>query len=105
MPRTRKTKKSNLAPKKIPGMLPGQVEKRFVKCGKQRCKCSKGKLHGPYFYHRTWDGDKHEKRYIKLSEVKKTAIACANYRELQVQLRIGRQRYKLLMAMAREMFK
>jgi hypothetical protein len=49
--RGRKTKNQNLPPKNIPEALPGYVEMRMVKCGKLRCKCTRGELHGPYFYH------------------------------------------------------
>jgi hypothetical protein len=103
--RRRKTKKSNLAPKKIASMLSGQVERRFVKCGKQRCKCIKGELHGPYFYHRTWDGNRHQKSYIRLSDVAETVKACESHRNLQKELREGRAFYKALLARAKELFR
>lgn len=33
---------------------PGFIEKQMVSCGKSGCKCTKGKLHGPYHYYRYW---------------------------------------------------
>lgn len=38
----------------------GWVEKRMVACGKPNCRCSKGKLHGPYTYlaFRVWHEQK-----------------------------------------------
>jgi hypothetical protein len=41
-----------------------------VKCGKKKCKCSKGELHGPYWYSYHWDGKKMSSTYIgkKLSD-------------------------------------
>lgn len=102
--RERKTKKSNPARKKPAAMLPGHVEARMVKCGKPGCKCARGELHGPYFYHRTWGGGTHQRRYVRLSDVAETARACEAHRALQSQLRVGRAAYKLLLARARELF-
>ncbi len=41
-----------------------------VKCGKKKCKCSKGNLHGPYWYSYHWNGKKLTSSYIgkKLDE-------------------------------------
>lgn len=36
----------------------------MVKCGKKKCKCNKGKLHGPYWYAYHWDGKKLSSTYI-----------------------------------------
>jgi hypothetical protein len=42
-----------------------------VKCGKKKCKCSKGHLHGPYWYSYHWNGKKMTSTYIgkKLEEI------------------------------------
>ncbi len=29
----------------------GCVQHELIKCGSKKCKCSNGKLHGPYWYH------------------------------------------------------
>jgi hypothetical protein len=41
-----------------------------VKCGKKKCKCNQGKLHGPYWYAYSWSGKKLTSTYIgkKLSQ-------------------------------------
>lgn len=98
------TKKSNPAPKKSPEMLPGHVESRMVRCGKKGCKCTRGELHGPYFYHRTWGGERHQRRYVRLAHVAEARAACEEYRALQAEIRAGRAAFKLLMARARELF-
>lgn len=36
----------------------------MVKCGKKKCKCNKGKLHGPYWYAYRWDGKKLSSTYV-----------------------------------------
>jgi hypothetical protein len=35
-----------------------------VRCGKERCKCARGKLHGPYWYSYTRIKDKVKSQYI-----------------------------------------
>jgi len=30
--------------------LPGSLRARHMQCGKQRCRCKTGSLHGPYYY-------------------------------------------------------
>jgi hypothetical protein len=35
-----------------------------VRCGKEKCKCTKGKLHGPYWYSYTRVGGKVKSQYI-----------------------------------------
>lgn len=44
------------------GKVTYRLEK--VKCGKKKCKCNKGKLHGPYWYAYQWDGKKLASTYI-----------------------------------------
>jgi hypothetical protein len=52
------------------GKVTYQLEK--VKCGKKKCKCNKGKLHGPYWYAYSWNGKKLASTYIgKTLETKK----------------------------------
>ena len=89
-----KTKKSELAPK----ILPGQVMARMVRCGKRGCKCARGELHGPYFYHRTFADGRHSKTYIKLADAAQVRAACDAYRELQRELRAGRAQYTRTLA-------
>jgi hypothetical protein len=35
-----------------------------IRCGKEKCKCARGKLHGPYWYNYTRVKDKIVSRYI-----------------------------------------
>lgn len=102
MPRVRtKTKNQSLQPK----MLDGYVRAERVKCGKANCKCLRGELHGVYFYRYTWDEGRRRKSYVKRSEVEQVRAACAEYRKLQRQLRIGRAEYKRTIAQARALFR
>ena len=99
--RVRRTKKSNLTTK----ILPGGLERRMVRCGKDGCKCSRGELHGPYFYHVTTDGTVRSRRYVRRADVPEVKSACQAHRELQANLLAGRRSYKLLLAMARQVLR
>jgi len=98
-------------PNSLPKILPGTVHAQFVRCGKLNCKCSRGELHGAYYYHFVRIRGKLTKRYVKASEVEETQRACAlrqneeksirlrsqevwnQLRELRVSLREYRHRY------------
>lgn len=67
-----KTKTENLLPK----ILAGTVHEQFVRCGKPNCKCSRGELHGAYYYHFVRVGGRLTKRYLKPAEVESVRSAC-----------------------------
>lgn len=57
------------------------VEKRsvsyqleFVKCGKPKCKCARGKGHGPYWYSYRRVGGKVVSKYIKKAVAKEMGL-------------------------------
>lgn len=63
---------------------PGYITSQMVKCGKDRCKCSRGELHGPYFYyrywklyHRTWI---QKKKYVTEARADKLTKALEEYK-------------------------
>jgi len=99
----RRTKSSDSAPKKIADILPGHVEARMVRCGKQGCRCTRGELHGPYFYHCTWSGERHQRRYVRLADVPEARAACEAYRNLQARIRAGQVAYQNLVRRVREL--
>lgn len=88
------TKKPDLQPK----MLPGYVRAEMVKCGKPACKCSRGMLHGPYFYHFTWADGRRSKSYVRRQDLAAVRAACDEYRGFQRELRSGRRQWRVLMS-------
>lgn len=82
-----KTESSNLQHKILPKMLPGYVRAEMVKCGKASCKCSRGKMHGPYLYHFKRVNGVMVKRYVKANDASATRAACAARRR-----EVGQQR-------------
>jgi hypothetical protein len=79
-------------------MLNGAVCAQFKRCGKPNCRCSRGELHGPYYYRFMWYGGRVVKEYVRKSDVAETRKACARYRILQNKLLAGRQRYTQMIA-------
>lgn len=42
----------------------GYFQLEYIKCGKPKCKCTKGKGHGPYWYQYWSEGGKTRSKYI-----------------------------------------
>ena len=73
----------------IPKTLPGAVCAQMVRCGKANCKCARGELHGPYFYHFRRTNGVLTKRYVKAGDVPALRAAC-EARRRQERLKRGR---------------
>jgi hypothetical protein len=55
--------------KALPKLLRGSVHAQWVKCGKPGCQCSRGHLHGPYYY-RFWREDgRLRKEYVARTDL------------------------------------
>jgi hypothetical protein len=61
----RKNKTSKVLPKI------GAICEQFIRCGKPNCRCSRGKLHGPYFYMFYREGSRLRKVYVRREDVEK----------------------------------
>ena len=61
---------------KLPKSLPAAVCAQHVRCGKSGCKCSRGLLHGPYFYCFWREGGKLKKAYVRLNDVESVRSIC-----------------------------
>jgi hypothetical protein len=46
-------------------ILEGSVQRQLKKCGKPNCRCARGDLHGPYYYHFVRIEGKLVRRYLK----------------------------------------
>ena len=62
--------------KTLPKIMKGSVHTQFVRCGKANCKCARGHLHGPYYYHFVRVSGELTKRYLKADEVEGVQVAC-----------------------------
>jgi hypothetical protein len=97
-----KTKPKDLLPK----MLPGSVCAQMIRCGKSNCKCARGQLHGPYYYHFERVGGCLRKRYLKPHEVEAFKAACQARREAEranrIETRQAHQSVRELIARLRQ---
>ncbi|MGI8410221.1 MAG: DUF6788 family protein [Pyrinomonadaceae bacterium] len=100
---TGKTILTNPATKMI-DLMSGHVQKRGVRCGRPRCRCSRGIKHISYYHVWHQNGRRYQK-YIRQAEVEIYVNACMSNRLLQSNLREGRAEYKKLLASARELWR
>jgi hypothetical protein len=92
--------------KPLPKSLPGTVCRQFVCCGRPRCACASGDLHGPYFY-RFWREDGQlRKAYVKRADVAQVRAACAEDRKSRQLFRamrdLGSRQWQHLQSLIRE---
>jgi hypothetical protein len=58
----------------------GSVHMEFKRCGKTRCRCLKGLLHGPYVYRHWRNNHRQHKAYVPMSKLCTTLQALELYR-------------------------
>ena len=84
----------------------GTVHRQFVRCGKASCKCSRGELHGAYYYHFVRVNGRLRKRYLKPDEVEAVKAACQARREderaKRIETRQAHQSVRELIARLRQ---
>lgn len=87
--------------KTLPKTLPGAVCKQWVRCGKPNCRCTRGELHGPYWY-RFWREDaKLRKSYVKPCDLDVVRAACEARRRERRELRAAMHEFRALLASLR----
>jgi len=59
--------------------------KQYRKCGKARCRCSRGALHGPYYYRFYRVDGRLKKSYIRKADAKALWDAYSRRRKIQRQ--------------------
>lgn len=77
----------------LPKMLPGVVCAQMVRCGKPKCKCARGELHGPYHFRFWRDGGRLRKQYVKAADVAEQQAACEARRQGQKAVRESQKRH------------
>ena len=74
------TEHQNLLPKK------GTVCIQWVRCCRLGCRCSRGELHGPYYYLFWREDGRLRKRYVRVADVALVKSGCQERREQEQQL-------------------
>jgi len=72
--------------KRVVTPVKGEVCMQFIRCGKRECRCVRGELHGPYYYHVWRDGAKVRKVYVRSENVDYVRACCDAYREFSQAL-------------------
>ena len=65
----------------------GAVCLQWVRCGRASCRCSRGELHGPYYYLFWREGGRLRKRYVRLNAVPTVQGAYAERRKQERKAR------------------
>jgi len=67
------------------GLLPktGSLQAEWRRCGKPRCRCASGPLHGPYWYLRWREGGRQCRQYVPFEQVNAMRAAIAQRRRLR----------------------
>jgi uncharacterized protein DUF6788 len=62
--------------------LPGSLQPEWKRCGKPRCRCASGQLHGPYWVHRWREDGRQRKAYVPRDRVASVQAALALWQRL-----------------------
>jgi hypothetical protein len=55
----------------------GSIHCEWKRCGKRSCACTRGRLHGPYWYRHFREAGKQHKVYVRASEVESVQAECS----------------------------
>ncbi len=76
-------KKGNVFPK---NGLTGSLHMEFKRCGKAKCRCAKGALHGPYLARRWRENGRLRRQYVPMAQL--GAVLAAIVREKETRLAV-----------------
>jgi hypothetical protein len=62
---------------------------QFTRCGKARCRCTAGRLHGPYHYLRWREGTAQRRRYVRAPDVPAVRAVLEKRREQRATERLA----------------
>lgn len=72
-------------------MISGTLHREYKRCGRATCLCAHGRLHGPYYYVHTRDGNRQRKHYVRLADVAAVKAQLEERHTLAVQRREQKQ--------------
>ena len=86
------------------GLLPkiGSLQAEWRRCGKPRCRCARGTLHGPYWYLRWREDGRQCRQYVPREQVNAMRAAIARRRRLRPPAWSLRQELAELRRLAQE---
>jgi hypothetical protein len=77
--------------KTLPKTLPGVVCEQWKRCGQKNCRCSRGDLHGPYYYRFWRQAGRLCKTYVRKSDVVDIRGRCLARRQDRAELHAALQ--------------
>jgi hypothetical protein len=89
-------------PEPLPKSLPGAVCAQWKRCGRRSCRCSRGLLHGPYFFRFWREGGKLTKAYVRPDELEHVRAACRARQQQRHQLAAAWDAWRQLQTLVRE---
>jgi hypothetical protein len=90
-------------PETLPKLMAGVVLKQWVRCGRPRCRCANGRLHGPYTYRFWREGGRLRKAYVRPADLEGVHAACEARQNLRQQLRAGWSKWRQIRDFLKEM--
>jgi hypothetical protein len=81
--------------------VPGHIEVKYVRCGKARCRCAAGELHGPYYRRAYWTGGQRQRLYVQRGTLDATRAAVRAWRAEREKLRADRSAVRAFHALLR----
>jgi Family of unknown function (DUF6788) len=61
-------------------MVVGSLHLEFKRCGRPRCRCRRGLLHGPYVYRHWREADRQRKAYVPMRRLAEALLEVEEYR-------------------------
>ncbi len=64
----------------------GSIHVEYKRCGRQACRCAKGQLHGPYFYHHFRDEGVQRKQYVAIDDLDEAMTSLERQKYLEINI-------------------
>jgi hypothetical protein len=84
-------------------MIPGVVCMQWVRCGRPNCRCTSGRLHGPYHYLFWREQGRLRKQYIKAVDLDCVRCCCEARRKHQQQLFTSQDEWRHMVGLVRQL--
>jgi hypothetical protein len=86
----------------LPKPLPGVVRPQWVRCGKPRCRCALGQLHGPYPYRFWREAGRLKQAYVRPDDLDRVRAQCQARQQFRREMRAWWQEWRRIASRIRE---
>jgi hypothetical protein len=81
--------------------LPGVVRPQWVRCGRENCRCARGRRYGPYYYRFWREGGRLRKAYVRPEQLEEVRARCEARRQARRELKVAWASWRALLAAVR----